>query len=107
MKLVCPLYSLTRQVEYSLSNPLVTAGNKLLPDLAPYGQAVFTSTKENYTGYEWPVSNTLSPLDRQVSGQLAQICQAQPLPVDASPTLTSILSFRTPANYSENHHLDS
>ena len=95
MKLVCPLYSLPSQVEYSLSNPLVTGDNGLLPDPGPYAEAIFTATQEITTEHEWPVSNTLSSLDSQVGDPFGLIYQAQPTPV------------QTPANYSGNHHLDS
>lgn len=77
-----------------------------MQNLPPYAEATFTTTDQITAGYGWAVSNTPSSLDSQVGDQLAQIHPAQPPAVHASPTLTSILNFPTPANYSENHHLD-
>ena len=94
-------------MEYWLSDPLVTAVDGLLPDLAPYPQGIFTATGEITSEHKWPVSHIPSSLDGELGVQLAQIYQAQPHPDDVSTITTSTLKFQTPVIHSGNHYLDS
>ena len=103
---VCPLAVCHSRVKHLLSNPLVVAGDGLLPNLAPYPQAIFTSPEEIASEHLWPLSHTLSFPDSEAGAQLPQAHYAQPPPDDINPSTTSISNFQTPVNYSGSHHLD-